>query len=177
MGQGQCGIVKYMSEEWRDVPGFNGTYSVSSEGRVRRNPGRTSNGRCWKGGILKKRLNQDGYHRYTLYREGEPHYRTVHRIVLESFQGPPPSGKTLALHRDDDRNNNTVGNLYWGTLSNNQQDVIRNGNNFGVNKTHCVNGHEYTKENTYLSRKGHRSCNICRRVHSARQNERRKQNG
>ena len=30
-------------------------------------------------------------------------------------------------------------------------------------KTHCVNGHEFTPENTYAQRGIHRSCRICQR--------------
>lgn len=30
------------------------------------------------------------------------------------------------------------------------------------NKSHCVNGHEYTFENTYLNKKGWRNCKKCR---------------
>lgn len=28
-------------------------------------------------------------------------------------------------------------------------------------KTYCSNGHEYTKDNTYINKYGHRSCKIC----------------
>ena len=164
-----------MEEIWVEVPGFSGTYSVSSLGRLRREAGRTSNGRNWAEKILQPRVNREGYHRYTLYRDGKPHYRVVHRLVCEAFHGPPPPGKSLALHRDDDRNNNSPGNLYWGDLSDNQRDVIRNGNSYGRNKTHCVNGHEYTEENTYLNPKtGHRACQTCRLRYTQIQNEKRR---
>jgi hypothetical protein len=33
--------------------------------------------------------------------------------------------------------------------------------------THCPQGHEYTPENTYSSKRGERDCRICRRVRSA----------
>lgn len=40
-------------------------------------------------------------------------------------------------------------------------------------KTHCVNGHEFTPENTSLSRKGHRICRTCdRRYDAAREKSR-----
>ena len=35
------------------------------------------------------------------------------------------------------------------------------------NKTHCVNGHEYTAENTYINPRGTRECRTCNRVYKA----------
>lgn len=35
-------------------------------------------------------------------------------------------------------------------------------------KTHCVNGHEYTPENTYVPKSGFRNCRTCRRESSRR---------
>lgn len=32
----------------------------------------------------------------------------------------------------------------------------------GKTKTHCINGHEYTKESVYLDPRGKRQCRICR---------------
>jgi hypothetical protein len=35
-------------------------------------------------------------------------------------------------------------------------------------KTHCVNGHEYTPKNTYITPKGSRSCRACHTIRSSR---------
>ena len=35
--------------------------------------------------------------------------------------------------------------------------------------THCPYGHPYSEENTYVSSKGHRQCNICRRYRAKKQ--------
>lgn len=151
---------------WHPIPGFEGNYSVSPTGQVRRES---------TGKVLKPRIDRYGYVKYTLYRDGVPHYRTAHRLVALSILGPPPPGKGLVLHKDDNPENNEVSNLYWGDLSDNQRDIIKNGNNHGRNKSKCVNGHRYTEENTYRNPKtGHRACNTCRNKHTAQQNERRK---
>jgi hypothetical protein len=34
--------------------------------------------------------------------------------------------------------------------------------NAGKRKTHCVNGHEFTPENTYVDPNGKRNCRKCR---------------
>lgn len=45
-------------------------------------------------------------------------------------------------------------------------NILRGNGPAAVNarRTHCVNGHEFTKENTYVSRKGHRACRACHRI-------------
>ena len=53
--------------------------------------------------------------------------RPVHALVLEAFVGPRPTGMQC-LHRDDDRTNNKLSNLRWGTCAENARDKIRNGN-------------------------------------------------
>lgn len=162
-----------MHEEWRPVVGFEGVYSVSNRNRVRREPGYTRHRRWRVGGVLKPRKNKYGYTKYTLYRDGEPRYVVLHRLVAEAFLGPSPEGKPLVLHKDDNPENNTPENLYWGDLADNQRDVLMNGNNFGRNKAECVHGHEYTPENTYITpRTGHRSCRTCRQKSIADYNQR-----
>lgn len=166
--------------EWRPVLGFEGLYSVSDTGEVRRESGLTSNGRLWKGGLLSPSLNRHGYVKYTLHKDGIAHYKVAHRLVCEAFFGQHPKDKPLALHRDDNPQNNSVQNLYWGSLSDNQLDVLSNENNFGRNKTECVNGHEYTEVNTYWNpRKGTRSCKTCRYEHTrnSQRRKREKRNG
>ena len=164
-----------MDDDWRPVDGFEQTYEVSRDGRVRRLAGTTSNGRSWSGGVLTPRYNRDGYVKYTLYADGKPFYVVAHRLVARAFLGDPPPGKNLVLHRDDNPQNNRVENLYWGDLSDNQTDVILNGNNYGRNKTHCVNNHEYTEGNTYRNPKtGTRSCKTCRYNHTRTSQQRRK---
>ena len=33
------------------------------------------------------------------------------------------------------------------------------------NKTHCIRGHKFTKENTYCTKQGWRSCKECKKIH------------
>lgn len=50
----------------------------------------------------------------------------VHHVVAELFIGPRPEG-LLVRHLDDDKENNCVSNLAYGTHYDNSQDAIRNG--------------------------------------------------
>ena len=55
--------------------------------------------------------------------------------------------------------------LVLGTPSDNMRDMASKGRDRNQNKgkDRCINGHEFTPENTYR-RKGGRSCRVCRRA-------------
>lgn len=169
-------------EQWRAVIGWEGLYEVSSLGRVRsldrmlphrhaghlyRKPGRVL--KTYKG-------PPHGYHAVSLscMRDGVQvrKVRRVHTLVLEAFVGPRQPGY-VACHGVSGIDDNSVSNLRWGTQSENIQDVIRDGNNFELNKTHCKNGHPFDKENTYFNpaKQGSRSCRTCVREAGRRYRE------
>lgn len=50
----------------------------------------------------------------------------VYVLVLEAFVGPRPKGLE-ACHKDDDRSNNRLSNLRWGTPWSNHVDALING--------------------------------------------------
>lgn len=121
------------SEIWKPVIGHEKTYQVSSCGRVRshtreitftRNGGEVT--RICKGKMLKASLAPCGYLRVSLC-DGLAY---VHHLVLEAFVGPRPDGM-LGLRYDDDPENCTIGNLRWGTFSENAEDAKRNGIRLG----------------------------------------------
>lgn len=153
------------AEEWRPVVGYDGLYEVSSLGRVRSLP-KTVRSRwgCTRrvpGANLRPDTSGLGHARIYLYRHGGRRKVLVHRLVAEAFI-PNPEGYPLVRHRDDDPSNNNVGNLQWGTHSDNMKDSVRNGNHVEARKTHCPKGHEYTTENTFVNSKGFRRCLRCR---------------
>ena len=50
----------------------------------------------------------------------------VHRVVVEAFDGAPPSpDHTDVRHLDGDKRNNVLTNLCWGTRSENMLDVVK----------------------------------------------------
>lgn len=150
------------SEEWRDAPGFEGRYSVSSLGRVRtegRGRGRTP------GRVLKASPAVNGYRVVTLWANNTPTMVYVHRLVCTAFNGPPPDTLRFnVLHGDGDRLNNLPGNLRWGTAAENVADTVRHGRmrNGQADKTHCAQGHPYDEGNTYRTPQGGRGCKTCR---------------
>lgn len=165
-----------MTEEWRPVVGWGGFYEVSSLGSVRSLPRSLPrvNGRMLnlRGRILKPTPNRDGYLTVGLCRDDVKVTYKVHRLVLDAFVGLQPEGME-ACHFDDVKSNNVLGNLRWGTKSENTFDRVRNGNHYSARKTHCDHGHPFDDANTYPrpGRKG-RMCRTCRLAAKRRYNHR-----
>ena len=101
-----------MQELWLPVHGYEACL-VSNVGRVYSHEYRR---------LLGLVLLDDRYVATTINRK----IRKVHHLDAEAFICPRPKG-LFCLHKDDDKFNNTPENLYWGTLSQNQRDCIKNG--------------------------------------------------
>jgi len=142
--------------DWREVPGYPG-YEVTPDGLVR-SP---------KGNVLKPQL--DGGHPPNQYLavhcvvDGRFKRLFVHRAILLAFIGEPAQGE-ICRHLDGNHLNNALSNLAWGTHSENMYDRVRHGTDPNASKTHCINGHEFTPENTRWGRGGRaRTCRTCAR--------------
>lgn len=144
-------------ERWLPVVGFEGYYDVSNRGRVRSiyRPGVARTGR-----VLKKKILPNGYVQVSLSVNGKVSYRNVHRLVARAFRGPCPEGEEV-LHGDDDRANNRLDNLSYGTHKINQEQMVARGRARKATATHCGRRHEYTPESTGYDSKGRRYCRIC----------------
>jgi len=88
-------------EEFRDVPGYEGTYEVSNLGRVRRN-----------GKILRPGKDKTGYLLVVLSKNGIRKTYKVHRLVAVAFL-LNPQNLPMINHRDEDKTNNCIDNLEW----------------------------------------------------------------
>ena len=156
------------NEEWRAIPGYEGLYEVSDRGRVRSldrmRPFR-GGWRPVRGRVLSPWMSR--YWNVRLSREGVVTAHSVHSLVAAAFIGPRPDGMHVC-HNDGDRNNNSVGNLRYDTPSANSLDVVKHGNHYLANRTHCSQGHEYTPENTvhFPSAPRARKCRKCIDAHN-----------
>jgi len=158
-------------ESWRSVPGYEGSYEVSDLGRVR-------SWRPWRGNpvprVLAASPDTNGHRRIRLSFEGSAEHAGVHKLVMLAFVGPVPEGMEV-LHGDDDKTNNRLSNLRYGTRSENMLDRVENGRDPRSNQTHCVRGHAFNSENTrHQPRAGRtwRACRTCQRDATRRYRER-----
>lgn len=106
--------------ETRPVPGWPG-YSVSADGQVMNKRGTGPIRQEWSHMHVRER---QGHLRVALYDKGRRHWRYVHMLVASAFLGPRPK-QYETCHRDGDRTNNHVDNLYYGTRSENALDRER----------------------------------------------------
>src|SRR5665647_611311 len=145
--------------DWRPIPGYEGRYEVSADGRVRSK---------LRGGLtLSQVLTAEGYLQVTLWAaNGAQRTVLIHAVVSAAFIGPRPNGLVIR-HLDGDSLNNDVSNLAFGTSLENVLDTLRHGRHRGVAKTHCPQGHPYDEANTYW-RGTWRHCRPCNRAAVAR---------
>lgn len=118
-----------MIEKWKDVPGFEGRYQVSDQGRVRSMDrvqlfpayvlqsglARSASRRTFKGKLLSPGGSKSGHVSVVI---GKGNTRTVHTLVMEAFHGPAPDGYEV-LHMNHTPGDNRLSNLKYGTRSEN----------------------------------------------------------
>ena len=112
-------------EVWKDVPGYEGRYQVSDQGRVRSldRPVRTvaKNGtetaRVVRGRVLAPQKHSQGYQQVGL--SGD--LWLVHALVLLAFVGGRPPDKESA-HGNGDKTDNRLNNLRYATPLENAND-------------------------------------------------------
>lgn len=123
-------------EKWKQVPGWEQTHEVSSFGTIRRLTDSPTGGHK-KGFVLKPNVNvKNGYLSITLYKKGRAFPRYIHRLVCEAFNGPPPTPKHHAGHKNGKRDDNRAANLRWITAKENYNDKRVHGTNLWGEKCH-----------------------------------------
>ena len=130
-----------MTEEWKDIPGYEGRYQASTLGRIRgverkqtlTSPNGNTYTRTVKGRVLKQCIGSNGYE-YVGLRKTEKSknatFEAVHIMVAAAFLGSRPRG-LLICHNDGNKTNNTVANLRYDTGRENMLDVYRCGGKCG----------------------------------------------
>jgi hypothetical protein len=147
-------------ERWLPVPDWEDLYEVSDLGRVRSLPRIT--GGQWRnrpGQVLKPYDRAKGYKEVSLMRGGRACKRKVHLLVLAAFVGPRPTG-LQTRHLDGNPANNKLGNLIYGTPSENNHDRVRHGTHPMASRSACSAGHDFLPETSHWDGK-RRVCDIC----------------
>lgn len=116
-----------MTEEWRDVKGYEGYYQVSNFGRVMGLPrkiNRRVHGRLLQQSIhtriFKPIAHTNGYHQVILSKNGDKRHFFVHRLVAQAFITQPLESLEVN-HINGDKKDNTINNLEWVTHKENSE--------------------------------------------------------
>ena len=103
-------------ETWKPIADYEGLYEVSDLGRIKS---------LWYGKeqILKPLKTTRGYLQVCLCKDCHTKRLLVHRLVAEAFI-PNPNNLDTVNHKDEVKTNNTVSNLEWMSVKDN--------NNYGT---------------------------------------------
>lgn len=107
-----------------DIDGYNGKYTIFSNGTVRRNPSKFRR----KTMLLKPKPGR--YLRVALYGEGGRKELLIHRLVAQYFI-PNPNRLPWVNHKDGNPYNNDASNLEWCTPS---ENVVHSIKVLGINR-------------------------------------------
>ena len=131
------GVLAELTEEFRDIPDYEGYYQASTFGRVK-----SLERKIWmqlknsfatkKERILRQHLNSvnGGYNTIKLYKEGERKGFKVYVLVAMAFLNHKPDGtnKIVVDHKDNIRTNDYLSNLQLiSNRENNSKDKWRQG--------------------------------------------------
>lgn len=107
-------------EEWRDIVGFEGSYIVSSYGRIISLSSPITAGKLHytrKPKLLNLTHDTNGYISVGLsIGKNKSKRMKVHRIVAQAFL-PNPKNLPIINHKDENKTNNRVDNLEWCTTA------------------------------------------------------------
>jgi hypothetical protein len=130
-------------------------------GQIRYDPVTT----CWNWTGQK---TKDGYGKKWF----QNRHISVHRLAAHLWLRFDLASPLYVLHRCDNPACFNPKHLFIGTQKDNAKDCSRKNRYFNMRKTHCIRGHEFTEENTYIPRStANRHCRECRRL---REEQRRK---
>ena len=104
---------------WKYIPGYEGLYKINEYGDV-------INAKTGKPKLPF--IGKNGYKIIELWKNNIPKKFSVHRLVAMTFI-PNPNNLPIVMHKDNNKLNTYVGNLKWGTESENSLQAYNDGLN------------------------------------------------
>ena len=101
----------HQTEKWKAIPGYEGFYQASDQGRIRRVTGGRG---ARKNHVLTPLSHSRDYHTVKLCRDNKRKQFLIHRLVAETFRGPCPSGYEVH-HKNGNKQDNRLVNLEYTT--------------------------------------------------------------
>ncbi len=120
------------TEIWKDIPGYEGRYKVSSLGRIKSLERKVRGVNHYSGRdflrTVPERILRPGQYcksgHLSVVLEHGGNGQPVHQLVMKAFIGNPPDGMEV-LHINGDPTDNRLKNLRYGTRTENILDTYR----------------------------------------------------
>lgn len=121
-------------EIWKDLPGYECLYQVSSRGQIRSKDRvvygymtiRNKDTKRRLSSVTLKQSKAHGYSYVTLSKDGRHKKIRIHKAVLLAFVGPCP-GELFACHNNGIKDDNRIENLRYDTPKSNSFDRVVHG--------------------------------------------------
>lgn len=120
--------MEFNNEQWKPIKGYEGIFSVSNMGRIRRDMDAKTGGKK-SGYVFAEKKTPNGYMMARLNMNNSTECVMAHRLVAIAFIGDPPDGKTIINHKNGIKDDNRPENLEWVTMRENakhSRDVLGN---------------------------------------------------
>lgn len=112
-------------EIWKDIEGYNGDYQISNRGRVKSL--KCNSGSKESPPYILKDKKDHGYRRIALYKNNNPKFYRIARLVAMHFVSNPKN-KSQVNHINGDKTDDRAINLEWTTPKEN----TRHAHNMGL---------------------------------------------
>ena len=100
----------------KDLKNFEGFYTIDEYGNIYSIKSKK---------YLKPKIDKDGYLTIHLCKNGKNYYKSIHRLLAETFIENNNYNNSID-HIDNDKTNNNLDNLRWLSLSDNVAKANRN---------------------------------------------------
>ena len=129
-------------EIWKDIPGYEGLYQVSSLGRVKSVSrvvvGKDNKIHTLKERILKPQDEHNGYLIVGLCKNGVAKMTLVHRLVAEAFISNVDLFATTVNHKNEIKTDNRVDNLEWMSGADNTRYSTFGSKHYFAKPVRCI---------------------------------------